>query len=349
MNVRQKEPENLEYSFETLSEFLTPTEQFFIRCHFPQPALELTPWRLKVEGEVQRPLEISFEQLRNMPRRKVTAVLECSGNGRAFLVPKAVGVAWESGAVSNAEWTGVPLRVVLQEAGIKPGAVELIFQGADSGTPADEPRKPDPLSYARSLPMAKALEDDVLLAYEMNGQPLPKAHGFPVRLIVPDWYGMAWVKWLTRIVATSQPFHGYFQTFEYAIFQPLHGLPSLAAAGEMEPKAQIARPATREAIPVNSKYRVFGAAWGGSSPVVKVEISSDGGAHWAEALWLAEPVPHAWRFWAYEWNTPGKPGPCTLMARATDASGRIQPKERPAGRLNALVTHILPVEVLLTS
>ncbi len=344
MIIRQKQPENLEFRFETLKNFLTPTAEFYVRCHFAQPEIDAPSWRLRVEGEVGCSLELSLEDLRQIPSRTLTSVLECSGNGRVFLVPKTVGVPWELGAVSNAEWTGIPLKSVLERAQIKPEAVEVIFQGADSGEPSDEPKKPGRVPFARSLPLAKALEPDVLLAFEMNHEPLTKAHGWPLRLLVPDWYAMASVKWLTRIIVSRQPFHGYFQTFEYAVFQPLHEIPSLMPARELEPKAQIARPIVREFIPASTEYRVHGAAWS-SCPIAKVEVSVNGGRDWKEARLLGDPVPHGWRLWEVLWRTPSRPGACTLMARATDSQGRTQPLERPAGRLNAVISHVLPIEV----
>jgi DMSO/TMAO reductase YedYZ molybdopterin-dependent catalytic subunit len=345
MIIRQKKPENLEFPFETLDRFLTPNHQFFIRCHFAQPELDLDTWRLRVEGEVERSLELDFHQLRRMPSRRTTALLECSGNGRVFLVPKAVGVPWELGAVGNAEWSGVPLREVLQSAGVRAGAIEVILEGADSGEPADEPKNPGKISFARSLPLSRALEDDVLLAYEMNGEPLPRAHGFPVRLIVPGWYAMASVKWVTRIRVTNRPFHGYYQTFEYARFQEKEGLPTLEALTEIDPKAQIARPAIREVVPAGKEYRVFGAAWGGSDAIEKVELSTDGGSLWKEATLLDDPVRYAWRFWECRWTPPAGPTRCTLLARATDGRGRVQALERDPRRLNAMISHVLPVEV----
>lgn len=345
MIIRQKEPENLEFRFETLRDFLTPADEFYVRCHFAQPDLDAKTWRLSVEGEVANPLQLTFEALRKMPTRIITAVLECSGNNRVFLTPKAVGVPWELGAVSNAEWTGVPLKSVLEHAGIKPGATEVIFEGADSGEPSDEPKNPEPTPFARSLPLQKALDPDALLAFEMNHKPLTRAHGFPVRLIVPGYYAMASVKWLTRIIVTDKPFTGYYQTFEYAIFEPSHGIPSLTAAGEMEPKAQIARPMVREVIPPSSEYRVHGAAWGGNSPIAKIDISVDAGRQWQPANLVGDPVPHSWRLWEFDWRTPSRPCSCTLMARATDEAGRVQPMQRQPGRLNALISHVLPIEV----
>ncbi|HXG08961.1 MAG TPA: sulfite oxidase [Gemmataceae bacterium] len=347
--TRQKNPDNVEFPFPTLNSFLTPTEQFYVRTHFEVPALEARTWRLKVEGEVRRPLEISYDELRRMPSRTVTALLECSGNSRVLLKPPQVGLRWEQGAVGTAEWTGVPLAAVLERAGVKEGAVEVILEGADQGEFREPIAKtPGKIHYARSLPLKKALQPEVLLAYQMNGQDLPPAHGFPVRAVVAGWYGMASVKWLTRLLVSDRPFHGYFQTFQYTIWQRLPGgLPDLVPVTELEVKAQIARPALREVVPARSKYRMFGAAWTGEADVTRVEVSTDGGKTWAEAKLLDKPVRYAWRFWEYEWATPSRPGPVIVMARATDSRGRVQPMERDEDRRDAMISHVQPIEVLV--
>src|ERR1700722_9560111 len=198
--IREKEPENLEFPFSALSSFQTPTEQFFVRSHFPVPPMDVTAWRLSVEGLVQRPLELSYEELRSMPSQSVTMALECAGNSRIFLSPKVTGLQWELGAVGNAEWTGVPLSEVLKRAGVKTGAMEAVLEGADTGEIKKEPVSPGKISYARSLTLEKAMSPEVILAYQMNGEDLTPAHGFPVRAVVPGHYGRASVKWLNRIL-----------------------------------------------------------------------------------------------------------------------------------------------------
>jgi DMSO/TMAO reductase YedYZ molybdopterin-dependent catalytic subunit len=159
---------------------------------------------------------------------------------------------------------------------------------------------------------------------------------------------MASVKWLTRLLVSDRPFHGYFQTFQYTIWQRLPGgLPDLVPVTELEVKAQIARPALREVVPARSKYRMFGAAWTGEADVTRVEVSTDGGKTWAEAKLLDKPVRYAWRFWEYEWATPSRPGPVIVMARATDSRGRVQPMERDEDRRDAMISHVQPIEVLV--
>jgi DMSO/TMAO reductase YedYZ molybdopterin-dependent catalytic subunit len=343
--TRQREPANLEFPFSTLDNFSTPNDRFYVRNHFPIPRLEARTWRLRVEGAVERELELTFDQLRQMPSRSVTATLECAGNSRAFLTPAVSGVPWELGAVSNASWTGVSLAAVLERAGVRQSAVEVVLEGADRGEVREEPRPPGAIAFARSLPLAKARQADVLLAYRMNDAELPAAHGFPVRVVVPGWYGMASVKWLTRIVVTDQPFQGFFQTSTYTIFERRHGLPVLTPITQMLVKALIARPRAGETLARNAEVRVFGAAWTGESEITRVEVSTDGGQTWAAARLLAEPVRHAWRLWEWTWRTPAQAGRVTLLARATDARGHTQPRQRDQDRRNYLVNHLLPVEV----
>lgn len=344
MITRGEAPLNLEMPFSSLREFITPNEQFYVRGHFPIPEVHAQSWRLKVEGAVASPFELSYEELRQMPARTMTATLECAGNGRSFLEPKVKGVAWDLGAVGNAEWTGVLLRDVLQRAGVMGGAKEVVLEGGDKGIIPEPPRPPGEIHYARSLPIAKA-NDDVLLAFEMNGQPLPASHGFPLRAVVPGWFGMASVKWLQRIIVTDTPFNGYYQSIDYTYWQRRNGLPTLVPLAEMELKAQIARPSMSESIPAGTPYRVYGAAWAGADEVDAVEISSDGGGNWSAANLIGEPVKNAWRFWEFIWNTPAEPGKYWLFARARDSSGRTQPEQRNADYGSYVVHHWLPIVV----
>lgn len=344
--IREHEPENLEWPFSSLSGFITPADQFFVRSHFPVPALTQRGWRLRVEGLVKKEVEIGYDDLISMPSRTVTAVLECAGNSRIFLEPKAAGVQWELGAVGNAEWTGVSLRAVLERAGVRSGAVDVILEGADEGEILKEPRSPGKIRYARSLPLEKAMDKEVLLAYRMNGQNLTAAHGFPCRAIVPGWYGMASVKWLRRIVVTDQTFRGYFQTSDYSYWEERDGLPiQLLPVGEMEVKALVARPALHEVVPADSAYRIHGAAWAGEATVSRIQVSMDGGRRWRAAQWIGEGRRNAWRLWDYKWRTPSKPGLYRVMARAIDDRGRRQPMKRDPNRGSYIITHVLPIEV----
>jgi DMSO/TMAO reductase YedYZ molybdopterin-dependent catalytic subunit len=342
--TREQEPQNLEFPFATLDRFITPNHLFYIRNHFKQPALDAGVWRLRVEGAVERPFELTYEDLVKLPSRKRTAMLECAGNGRVLLSPKVPGAQWELGAVSNAEWTGIPLSALLERAGVKPGAVEVVLEGADRGAVNDEPKSPGEIPFARSLPLEKARED-VLLAHRMNGEPLPAAHGFPLRAIVPGWYGMASVKWLTRIMVVDRPFEGFFQSLQYTYWERVGGLPSMRPVTQMQVKAEISRPTAREVVPRGRTYRVHGAAWTGIGEVVKVEVSTDGGRSWDTARLLGDSVGGAWRLWEYGWKTPSESGNRRLMARATDSAGRVQPMERDSDHRTYMISHVVPIEV----
>jgi len=342
---RSDEVPNLEMPFSSLRDFVTPNESFYVRCHFPIPEISANNWRFKVEGAVATPFQLSYAELESMPQHSFTATVECAGNGRSFLQPKVKGVQWDLGAVGNAEWSGVLLRDVLQRAGVKASAVETILEGADKGEIKEAPKPPGTIHYARSLPIEKA-QSDVLLALRMNDQPLTASHGFPLRAVVPGWFGMASVKWLQRIIVTEQPFNGYYQSIDYTFWKRRDGdLPSLHSLGEMQIKAQIAQPEPGEVISANTTYRIHGAAWGGEATVVKVEVSLDGGESWTKAILLDEAMENAWRFWEFEWKTPAHPGKMILMARATDSTGCTQPAKRIDDYGTYMVNHWLPIEV----
>ena len=340
--TRSEEPLNLEMPFSGLEQFITPADRFYVRCHFPIPEIEIETWRLRVEGAVASPLELSMEELRSLPRHTITATMECAGNSRSFLEPKVKGVAWDLGAVGNGEWSGVLLRDVLERAGLSDEARVVILEGADKGEVKETPRPSGVIQYARSLPLAKA-QADALLALELNGAPLTASHGFPLRAVVPGWFGMAAVKWLQRIVVSAVPFQGYFQSIDYAYWARRDGIPTLLPLSEMPVKAQIARPAPGEKIAANTSYRIHGAAWGGE--IEKVELSFDGGRSWQAATLRGEAIPNAWRFWEFDWKTPAEPGRVVLIARATDASGRTQPAQRITDYGTYVVNHWLPIEV----
>ena len=342
--VREQEPLNLEMPFSTLNGFITPNESFYVRCHFPIPEIMASEWRLEVEGEVEAPFSLSYDELLAMESRTIAATLECAGNNRIFLEPKVKGVQWELGAVGNASWTGVALSEVLSRAKVKSSALEVILEGADEGEIANPPRPAGRIRFARSLPLEKAL-DDVLLAHTMNSQKLSASHGFPLRVIVPGWYAMASVKWLHRIIVTDKPFAGYYQSIDYTYWKRTAGLPTLVPLAEQRVKAEIARPQTGETVPAGAIVKVHGAAWSSDADITKVEVSADSGATWNVAQLVDTSVKNAWRLWEYDWRTPARPGKQRLLARATDSRGRVQPFERDADRGTYMINHVLPVEV----
>ena len=331
--VRQWEPRNLEYPFPSLDGRITPTNQHYVRSHFAVPRADAKDWTLTVEGEGVMDSVFTLADLEALGTEERTVTMECAGNGRIFLVPKPSGLLWESGGVGTAVWRGTPLRKVLNARpasrlvlpydGVPPFRdMHVRLRGADHGKLSAYPA---PLHYSRGMPMAKAL-DDVLLATHMNGEPLPRHHGYPLRAIVPGWYGAASVKWLDRISVTTEPDRGFFSTFDYATFEGPQA--QLTPLTDMQVKSSLARPARGERVQAGSTYTVAGAAWtGGGRTVQRVEVSADGGAAWADATLIDEPEPHVWSRWRYDWKVPAEPGDVTLTSRATDSAGNVQPAE----------------------
>ena len=343
--IRQKEPKNLETPLDRVDSFLTPTELFYIRNHSAAPKLELASYRLQIDGAVSRPLSLTFEELRDMPAETRIAVLECAGNSRIFLVPQVKGAQWELGALGNAEWTGVPLCILLERAGLEEAACEIVLEGPDRAIPTEGVLPPGLVSYARSLPRAKALQREVLIAYQMNGRELPQDHGYPVRAIVPGYYGMSSVKWLTRIYAVREPFQGYWQTSDYGYWDYVDGNPVQRPLGEMKVKSEIFRPTPYETLASNQAYTVSGAAWAGETDVTEISVSTDSGQSWAQAEFIDPIQRYAWRRWKFDWVTPRKPGRYTLLSRAKAANGDVQPDKHDANYATYVINHLLPIEV----
>jgi DMSO/TMAO reductase YedYZ molybdopterin-dependent catalytic subunit len=342
--VRSEKTLNLEMPFSTLDSFLTPTKLFFVRTRFAMPAIDRDAWWLHVEGEVEKPFAINYEQLMTLESVTAPVTLECAGNSRSFLQPKVEGVQWHLGAVGTAEWSGVRLSTLLDRASPKPNACEVILEGSDCGM-LEEPKSPSgELRFARSIPLEKARRD-VFLVYKMNGKDLPPEHGFPVRAIVPGWFAMASVKWLQRIIVTDRPFTGYYQTMDYAYWERQADIAELKPLTEMQVKAEIARPAENEIVPANTRVCVRGAAWTCDAEITKVALSTDGGATWSDTRLVGESKPNAWRFWEFDWQTPSQPGKRTLIARATDSLGRTQPVLRDHDRGTYMINHLLPITV----
>jgi DMSO/TMAO reductase YedYZ molybdopterin-dependent catalytic subunit len=345
LTVREFAPQNLESDFASLDSFLTPNEKFYVRNHFPVPSIDVGGWLLELGGDGVASKAWTYEQLRELPAETKAITLECAGNGRVLLVPKVDGAQWQNGAVGTAEWKGVPLAALLKTMTVPASIQDVVLVGADAGEPGKPSRPAGPIHYARSVPLDRAMNGGILLAYEMNGKPLPAAHGYPLRAIVPGWYGMASVKWLGQIVLSATPYNGYFQSVDYAYWQDVAGRPSRVPLGEMQVKSQIARPALEERVTAGKPYRVFGAAWSGDAAVAKVEVSTDGGKTFAPATLLGDAVPHAWRRWEYVWNVPAGGGRYALVSRATDAAGNAQPVERDKNRETYMINHLVPVGV----
>ncbi|HXG09728.1 MAG TPA: molybdopterin-dependent oxidoreductase [Gemmataceae bacterium] len=333
-------PENSETPVESIQGWVTPNRLFFVRNHFDVPTLTPANWRLQIGGCVERPLELTWDELLTLPARSVFATVECAGNGRSFLQERVSGVQWGAGAIGHAEWTGVPLRLVLEKAGLRPDALEVVFEGADRG---NEPDHPEPISFARSLPLAKALDPNTLLAYRMNGEFLKPNHGFPVRLFVPGWYGVASVKWLRRIEVVNQPFRGYFQTVRYTMQRRGPDGLETVVVGPMAVKSEMIRPQAGAALGVGMN-RLFGVAWAGEEAVAAVEVSTDDGRTWNQAELLGPRVPYSWTLWEYLWEV-AEPGEYILRCRATSTGGRVQPDRHDPLNGGYLIHHTRPIPV----
>ena len=310
---------NEEAPLRALAQPVTPTADFYQRTNFLVPQIDPAGWSLSVDGLVRTPLTLSWNEVRSMPARTVAVTLECAGNARSLVTPLPPGQPWGLGAVSTALFTGVPLRAVLERAGLADGAVEVLCAGADAGGIGGERFE----RFERSLPLDKALHPDVLLAWEMNGQPLPPRHGYPLRLVVPGWYGVASVKWLTEIRVLGEPFEGHFQTERY-IYIGEPGTADGTPVTRMRVRALIAEPPEGERLAIGVATTVRGTAWSGDAPVSRVEVSFDRGETWREAELGAAPSPYAAAPWSIAW-TPTAPGRHHLLARATDAAGNVQP------------------------
>lgn len=319
MRVLSTDPPNAETSLADATEDLTPDGLFYLRNHFSVPFIHASSWSLQMGGLVERPLTLSLDDLRQMAPHTVTATLECAGNGRTSFQPPVAGEPWEWGAVSTARWTGVPLHAVLERAGIQEGTVEILFEGADSGTVAG---LEETIPYVRSLPLHAGLHPDTLLAYAMNGKPLPPQHGYPLRMIVPGWYGMAAVKWVMHIEAIDDHFTGYYQRQRYIMEYPdRHETTPLTT---MAVRSLITDPAAGARLP-DGRHTIRGLAWSGNGPITAVEVSVDGGATWESARVVSTPDRYTWRRWEYEWTT-SVAGPAALCSRATDEAGNTQPE-----------------------
>jgi len=314
----EENPFNAETPMRELSEIITPTESFYVRSHFDIPDLSPSTHRLKIEGAVRVPLDLDLAEIKALPARSVTATLECAGNGRIGLEPKVPGVRWAFGAASTARFTGASLVHLLDRAGVQGAAVEALFIGADRGEV--EPGRT--VAFERSLPLSLARHPDTLLTWEMNGEPLSPLHGSPLRLMVPRWYAVASVKWLTGIRILTEPFQGHYQTEKY-LYEQEPGTPDRTPVSLMRVRAIISRPDEGATLP-REKATLTGMAWAGEAPIALVEVSTDGGRSWSEAILGSAPSEYSWTPWSLEW-TPVASGDHLLMARATDASGTIQP------------------------
>ena len=310
---------------EALKHEITPLGLHYLLVHYDIPVVDPDAWRLTIGGRVRAGLELSLDDLRARDAVTAPVTMECAGNGRALLAPRPVSQPWLTEAVGTAEWTGIRLRDLLDDAGLGADAVEVVFTGLDRGVEGGVEQV-----YERSLTLEDARRDDVLLAYACNGVPLPPQHGFPLRLVVPGWYGMTSVKWLQRITVVDEPFTGYQMVTGYRM-----------RSGDDDPGTPITRIAPRAllvppGIPDFMTRRRFldagarqleGRAWSGWGPIERVEVSTDGGSTWKAATLGDPPGPAAWAPFTFDWDATE--GEHVVCARAHDATGRSQPAAPP--------------------
>jgi sulfite oxidase len=323
MILHNDRPEDLETPLRYFDQYLTPVDAFFVRQHLPRPApIAPAAYRLTINGRVSKPVEVTLADLQRLPQQTVPAVIECTGNGRGFYSPKVPGIQWLRGAIGNAEWTGPRISDVLKLAGVSESAPWVEIDGADRGALAT----PD---FVRSMPMHKAMHPATLLALKMNGQPLPDIHGAPARLIVPGWDGTSSVKWVTRLTAADQQTAGFFMNpgYRYPKYALAPGSAPKPAELEviegMPVKSTITVPEDQSRMPMGA-VTIRGFAWAGEHAIDRVDVSTDGGSRWQPAELTGAKLPFAWRLWRVEWK-PSQPGYYSILSRATDSAGRVQP------------------------
>jgi len=340
-------PPQLETPLRYFDRAITPNEAFYVRYHlFPIPTrVDLDTWRLRVAGHVERPLELSLADLQSkFTPARVVAVNECSGNGRGYFEPRVFGGQWGNGAMGNAEWLGVRMQDILRLAGLKAGAAEVSFNGLD------EPVAPSVPDFVKSLRVDHLIDNpDVLVAYQMNGEPLPMLNGFPARLVVPGWYATYWVKHLSEITVLDHEFDGFWMKKAYRIpdtpcgciepgTTPTHTVP----INRLNVRSLISSPQNGARVPVGRAVTLKGVAFDGGYGIAQVEISGDGGATWRRAGLGRDLGRYSFREWSAQW-TPAKPGAFRLLVRATNRAGESQPFEplwNPSGYLRNVVEHI---------
>jgi DMSO/TMAO reductase YedYZ molybdopterin-dependent catalytic subunit len=320
-------PPCLEAPWSAFRTDLTPNEAFYVRWHLQiiPTAVDPRTWRLKVGGHVEHPLELSLDDLRRMKQLSVVAVNQCSGNSRSLFAPRVPGAQWANGAMGNARWTGVPLREVLERVGLKAGTVDVAFDGLDHGG------LPTVHDFIKSLPVEEARREDVLLAYEMNGQPLPLLNGFPLRLVVPGWYATYWMKALTEITVLPKAFDGFWMAKAYRIPTTVNALEKpgeLASVtvpiNKMNVRSFLTSHEAGARIAFEQPCELNGIAFDGGSGIKQVEVSTDGGQSWQEAKLDGDLGKYSFRRWRLAWR-PGQRGQIAILVRATSNAGETQP------------------------
>ncbi|MDQ6713277.1 MAG: sulfite oxidase [Candidatus Dormibacteraeota bacterium] len=305
---------------------ITPIGLHYLLIHFDIPRVDPSEWRLVIGGQVRRPLTLTLDEIKGRPAVTRAVTLECAGNGRANLSPRPVSQPWLFEAVGTAEWTGTPLRPLLEAAGPLAGALQVVFTGLDRGVQGGVEQQ-----YERSLTIAEASREEILLAYAINGQPLPPQHGFPLRLVVPGWYGMTHVKWLRSITVVKTPFRGYQQEPAYHVTSTWDELGDPVT--RMLPRALMVPPGIPDFLPRTRRLGLGsvvleGRAWSGQGRIAHVQVSTDGGASWADAELGGDAGEFAWQSWRYVWDVE-RAGEFELCCRATDTAKNVQPLSAP--------------------
>ncbi|MEW6126990.1 MAG: sulfite oxidase [Acidobacteriota bacterium] len=307
-------PHSRAFPFATLNSWITPTKDFFVRSHFSIPKIAPARWKLEISGAVERPRTFTFEEILKLPAVEQVVTLECSGN--------LVGY----GGVSNGRWTGVRLATLLEACGVRADAIEAVLIGADGGSEREANDIQVP-AFARAIPLTKALDKNTLLAYKMNGEMLPEAHGAPVRALIPGFYAMDSVKWLRQIVVSREAYRGFYHTERYYEARRINEKIYRAPLHDMRIKSQIARPLSNEKLALQA-LQIVGAAWTtGDAEITRVALSLNRGKSWTDARLGDDRAPFAWRLWSVDWM-PEQAGVYEIIARAFDSREREQPMER---------------------
>jgi DMSO/TMAO reductase YedYZ molybdopterin-dependent catalytic subunit len=326
--LHTERPPNLEMPFEYLRHDLTPNDLMFVRWHLAgiPRTVDLRTFQLSILGHVDRPLTLSYDDVQKRSGAGVVAVNQCSGNSRALFAPRVPGVQWAYGALGNARWTGVPLKTLLDEAGVRAGARCVTFRGLD------KPTFDGPPLFVKSLPIDRARDDDVLVAWAMNDQPLPMLNGFPLRLVVPGWYSTYWVKALTEVTVLDADFDGYWMAKAYRIPKtdgadeaPDKLATETTPITRIDVRSFVVRPAADERVKLGAPYSMEGIAFDGGSGIARVEVSADDGATFQDAQLDPDLGKYSFRRWRMSW-TPSAPGPSAIVVRATSVAGELQRK-----------------------
>lgn len=319
LHTHKLSPENQETPISFIAGHHVPARLFYLRSHFAYPSLSASAYWLPINGWVKTPMVFSLQHFMVMPSKRLNVLLECAGDKRSFFEPKVFGEQWEKGAISQGYWKGVSLKTLLQYTGVLKGAAEVVVEGYDFGEREDTNQI---VHYARSLPIEKALHEDTIIAYEYNGRPIPFKHGFPLRLIVPEWYGMASVKWIKQITVIAEPFEGPFQSIDYVYYPHPISDNGASPVTIMNVNSTIQQPLNMEILHEGT-HIIKGIAWTGEGTIQKVEVSLDDGVTWEKAHINPPMNRYSWISWSYEWKA-NKKGEYTILSRASDSKGRTQ-------------------------